>query len=103
VGKDETESFETSFGLHTLVPKDAETPGLMDIVAIHGLNGHWEQTWKDDQTDVNWLRDGTRLQCSRIMSFSYNAAVQFSKSTSDIFVFADQLLEGLLVARTSIE
>lgn len=103
VGKDDTESFETSFGFHTLVPKDAEALNIVDMIAIHGLNGHWDKTWKDEKTEVNWLRDCVKIKSARIMSFSYNSAVQFSKSTSDISVFADQLLEGLLASRMSIE
>jgi hypothetical protein len=93
-------------GLHILVDKDSEGQGIVDIVAIHGLNGHYENTWtakKGDGTPVNWLRDLLRkkIQNARIMSFSYNSRVQFSKSTSDIFVFADQLLEQLLAARST--
>lgn len=94
------------YGLHILVDKDPEGEGIVDIVAIHGLNGHYENTWttkKGDGTQVNWLRDllPKKIRNARIMSFSYNSRVQFSKSTSDIFVFADQLLEQLLAARNT--
>ncbi|KAI0133837.1 ankyrin repeat protein [Xylariales sp. AK1849] len=96
------------YGLHILVDKD---PGedMVDIVAIHGLNGHYEQTWTtcgqdEHKTLVNWLRDllPHRIQNARIMSFAYNSVVQFSKSTADIYVFADQLLGELLLRRQSI-
>lgn len=94
------------YGLHTLVKKDPGAEGIVDIVAIHGLNGHYENTWttkKGDGTPVNWLRDllPKQIQDARIMSFSYNSRVQFSKSTSDIFVFADELLEQLLAVRST--
>lgn len=50
----------TDYGLHTLVDKDPGADGIVDIVAIHGLNGHYEKTWTEtlkDGTQVNWLRD----------------------------------------------
>ncbi|KAK7713067.1 hypothetical protein SLS63_012212 [Diaporthe eres] len=93
------------YGLHVLVNKAAEGEGLVDIVAVHGLNGHYENTWTATRPNgdmVNWL--GTVLPNqdliqARVMSFSYNSSVQFSKSTSDAFVFADQLLEHLIGKR----
>lgn len=33
------------WGIHILVNKDAEATGVVDIVAIHGLNGHYRKTW----------------------------------------------------------
>ena len=48
------------YGLHVLVGKDPDGENLVDIVAIHGLNGHYEETWTAtlrDGTKVNWLRD----------------------------------------------
>lgn len=94
-------------GLHILVDKDPSAPGITDIVAIHGLNGHYQKTWTDEESQYNWLRDGwtgsSITNTIRVMSFSYNAKVKHSKSTADIFDFADQLLEGLLAKRDSIE
>jgi hypothetical protein len=37
------------------------------------------------------------------MSFSYNSVLQFSKSASDVYTFAYQLLEGLLAERNTDE
>lgn len=94
------------YGLHVLVDKDPDGEGIVDVVAVHGLNGHYEKTWTallQDGTPMNWLKDmlpKTDLTVNtRIMSFSYNSSVQFSKSTSDVFIFADQLLEHLLAKR----
>lgn len=98
----ETGSSDTGFGLHTLIPKDAQASEVVDIVAIHGLNGHYEKTWTDEKTGVNWLCDSKAIKGARVLSFSYNSAVQFSKSVADIFDFADQLLEGLLAIRRSV-
>jgi hypothetical protein len=97
----------TDYGLHTLVDKDPGAFGMVDIVAIHGLNGHYEKTWTEtlkDGTQVNWLRDllPKKARNARIMTFAYNSTVQFSKSTSDVFTFANQLLEHLLATRLSI-
>ncbi|KAK4206095.1 hypothetical protein QBC37DRAFT_301494, partial [Rhypophila decipiens] len=89
---------ELGFGLHPLVnPPDAEHPDVIDIVAIHGVNGHYSKTWTDERTGFNWIKQSIpeELPRARVMTFSYNSAVQFSKSNSDFFVFADQLLECL--------
>ena len=55
--------------------------------------------------DVNWLTDllPPTIPNARIMSYAYNSAVQFSKSTSDVFTFADQLLEHIMAVRLSKE
>ncbi|KAJ0123855.1 hypothetical protein J7T55_012326 [Diaporthe amygdali] len=90
------------YGLHVLVDKASEGEGIVDIVAVHGLNGHYKNTWttaRPHGTEVNWLvhvLPNHQLIHARIMAFSYNSSVQFSKSTSDVFVFADQLLEHLI-------
>lgn len=96
------------YGLHVLVDKDPDAENVVDIVAVHGLNGHYENTWTaihKDGTPTNWLKSMLPKIAqqehvnTRVMSFSYNSLVQFSKSTSDVFVFADQLLEHLLAMR----
>ncbi|KAK0623953.1 hypothetical protein B0T14DRAFT_428347 [Immersiella caudata] len=99
------------FGLHTLVPKSDQAPECVDIVAIHGLNGHYLKTWTDKttnertnkKTDVNWLDSILPgiVPVARVMYFSYNSMLQFSKSTADVTTFAQQLLEGLAAARES--
>ncbi|KAJ6438220.1 ankyrin repeat protein [Purpureocillium lavendulum] len=91
------------YGLHTLVARDPLTADVVDIVAVHGLNGHYEKTWTDELSQYNWLRDVSsgpnKSFMTRVMSFAYNSKVLHSKSTADIFDFADQLLECLLVER----
>ncbi|KAK6819428.1 hypothetical protein PG987_015911 [Apiospora arundinis] len=91
-------------GLHVIEDKDPEAAEAIDIVAIHGLNGHWDTTWTDEATKKNWLRDflPLRFPKARVMSFSYNSVVQFSKAVADIADFADQLLTGLDSVRTTI-
>lgn len=95
---------KSEHGLHTVINKDSNDFNLADIIAIHGLNGHYKNTWTVEGADgvpINWLRDllPKKLPNTRILSFSYNSRVQFSKSTSDILDFATQLLEQLLAVR----
>lgn len=91
------------YGIHTLVARDPLAIGVTDIVAVHGLNGHYEKSWTEEVSQYNWLRDtftsSVGTLTARVMSFYYNAKVQYSKSTADIFDFADQLLECLLMER----
>ncbi|KXH54055.1 ankyrin repeat protein [Colletotrichum salicis] len=96
---------KTDYGLHTLIDKDPEAAECIDIVAVHGLNGHYLNTWRDEDSGHNWLEKFIPfiVTVSRVMSFWYNSTLQFSKSTSDILVFSDQLLESLEAKRSSIE
>ncbi|RWA08425.1 hypothetical protein EKO27_g6700 [Xylaria grammica] len=86
--------------------KHPEGVGIVDIVAIHGLAGHHESTWTAkgrDGTLVNWLQDllPKKVRNARIMSVSYNSGAQFSRYTSDVFVFAYQVLDRVIDARTT--
>ena len=98
-----TSDQKLGYGLHTLVQQDQDDLNATDIVTIHGLNGHYARTWIDETTGFNWPLDAipAAIPKARVMAFSYNSAVQFSKSTSDFFTFADQLLECLLTERSS--
>ena len=91
------------FGYHTLINKDREATNAIDVVAVHGLDGHYEKSWQDENTGVNWLTDLIPTGYFRVLSFSYNSSVKFSKSVCDLYDFADQLLEGLFAARQSDE
>ncbi|KAF0317581.1 ankyrin repeat protein [Colletotrichum asianum] len=104
-GKSTTSTQKPDYGLHTIVSRHSAALEGTDIVAIHGLNGHYLKTWTDEKTGTNWLKSFIPqiVPVARVMSFWYNSTVQFSKSTSDIDVFSDQLLEGLLAERESIE
>lgn len=102
------------YGLHTLAAKDSRTAGVTDLIAIHGLNGHYEKTWTDEVSQYSWLRDAFSGQAGsttsskvssmvRVLSFSYNSKIQFSKSTAEILDFSNQLLECILAERTTSE
>ncbi|KAK3390389.1 ankyrin repeat protein [Podospora didyma] len=91
------------YGLYTIVNIPEGVVECVDIIAIHGLNGHYLGTWTDEETGVNWIKDilPSTVPAARIMSFSYNSMLQFSKSTSDFFTFGQQLLESLMAERDS--
>lgn len=104
-----TDDDDEGFGMHVFVDKSANESGVIDFVALHGLNGHYSNTWTAtspvDGRQVNWLKDllpGV-LPNARVMSFGYNSIVQFSKGTAGISEFAEQLLEALMAWRTSPE
>ncbi|KAI0100891.1 Alpha/Beta hydrolase protein [Nemania sp. FL0031] len=72
----------------------------MDVVAIHGLNGHYMDTWKE-KSGVMWLRDllPEKLPNARIMTFKYDASVT-SMSTSSVRDIANNLMQSLFDKRT---
>ncbi|KAG6361575.1 hypothetical protein INS49_009802 [Diaporthe citri] len=104
-----TTSPKERWGLFVLEPQDDNDPDAIDIVALHGLNGHWEKTWQSDKSTSKgggamWLRDFLPQQIphARIMSFGYDSVLLLSKSTSDVGTFAEQLLESLLSRRVNV-
>ncbi|KAJ5663650.1 hypothetical protein N7507_004381 [Penicillium longicatenatum] len=90
-------------GMHVLQDKPSDANGIVDIVALHGLNGHPTKTWTATVkgTSVNWLRDmlPAAIEDARIMSYGYDSSVQLSKSTADIGTFAEGLLAELISLR----
>jgi hypothetical protein len=105
---DEATGGERQWGMFCLVDKPLNATQVVDIVALHGLNGHYQKTWTVETSDgvrVNWLQDllPDHIPNARILSFGYDSGVQFSKSVSGISEFTEQLLEGLLARRQSEE
>jgi hypothetical protein len=102
---DNEASFDSGrHGMFILADKPKEEIGISDIIAIHGLNGHYRNTWtavSKSGTQCNWLQDllPKQIPNARIMSYGYNSAVQFSKSTADVGTFADGLLEEIMSYR----
>jgi hypothetical protein len=93
-------------GMYIFVDKPNTESRNVDIVALHGLNGHYSDTWTTTTAEgkrVNWLKEllPDIIPNARIMSFGYNSSVQFSKSTADISNFAEGLLAELMSWRTS--
>ncbi|KAH7006417.1 hypothetical protein EDB82DRAFT_573172 [Fusarium venenatum] len=62
---------------------------VIDIVVIHGLNGHREKTWTAEN-GIHWLRDLLRFDIpeARILSWGYDANTHTSSSnTSYSFLY----------------
>lgn len=103
---DEVDQEWGQFGMFILSDKAENEAGVVDIIAIHGLNGHYLNTWTTSKAGVecNWLKNllPKQIPNARIMSFGYNSSVQFSKSTAGIGSFAEELLEAIMSWRGTV-
>ena len=78
------------------------------IVAVHGLGGHWRQTWTGNSSQ-NWLKDFLPFQLqdagitARVLSFGYDSDTAFSKAVTDIDDVAAMLLDRLTGERQTPE
>ncbi|KAF5246377.1 hypothetical protein FANTH_6893 [Fusarium anthophilum] len=74
----------------------------VDIVAVHGLDGHWERSWTATNK-VFWLRDllPSRIPCARIFSYSHDSRTRGSETPLDwdVFDHAKALLTALSTER----
>lgn len=74
------------------------------IVAVHGLDGHWQETWTH-QNGVFWLRDllPKYLPSARIYSYGYDSRTHASSPITEQFIddFARSLVSELAVERQS--
>lgn len=82
----------------------------VDIIALHGVNGHHKKTWTHFDTtgaeqDVFWLRDFLPrvFPGARIYTYGYDARLLFSRATGNINSFAGTLLEEIMDVRTRRE
>ncbi|KAI1098910.1 hypothetical protein F4804DRAFT_102373 [Jackrogersella minutella] len=77
---------------------------LMDnhsIVAVHGLDGHWKDSWTADN-GIYWIRDllADELPQSRILSYAYDSRWSADTLlTEDIFAFGKSLVSDLTELR----
>ncbi|KND88024.1 Protein SERAC1, partial [Tolypocladium ophioglossoides CBS 100239] len=84
------------------------TPPLLDIVAVHGLGGHWQKTWTAENGKL-WLRDflPARLRDinikAAIWSYGYNADTALSAAVTDLTDEAEMLLDRIKGERDSTE
>ncbi|KAL7808190.1 hypothetical protein V8C26DRAFT_423602 [Trichoderma gracile] len=92
-------------GLVELVSQPPERSDAVDILAIHGLNGHHEKTWIEKKTRTNWLTDPSCLPRdipnARILSYGYSSTSYFGRGNSDVRDFASALLAALKAKRKS--
>lgn len=96
---------DSNIGLKVLVNQSADSLDCVDIVALHGLNGHRDLTWTDRATGLNWLSNEKCLSKdipnARILTFGYNSKTYFSRSKSNVQDFASELLAAISTRRQS--
>lgn len=96
---------DSNIGLKILVDQPGDRLDCVDIVALHGLNGHRDLTWTDRVTGLNWLSNENCLSKdipnARILTFGYNSKTYFSRSKSNIQDFASELLVAISTQRRS--
>jgi hypothetical protein len=87
------------FGIFELA-KNPTRPATVDVVAVHGLQGHPYKTWQDDN-GINWLKDflPKDVPDARILTFGYDSSVALSKSVAGIEDHALRLLNTLFLER----
>lgn len=81
---------------------------FLSIIAIHGLGGHWDETWTAENGN-NWLRDSipfdlgkAGINC-RVFSYGYNSSTAFSKAVTDITDEAAMMLDRVKGERKTQE
>lgn len=99
---------DSNIGLKILVNQPADRIDCVDIVALHGLNGHRDLTRTDRLTGLNWLSNENCLSKdipnARILTFGYNSKTYFSRSKSNVQDFASELIAAISTRRqTAIE
>ncbi|CCA76980.1 hypothetical protein PIIN_10963 [Serendipita indica DSM 11827] len=79
------------------------TDPIVDIVAIHGLDGHRERTWTAENGTL-WLRDllSVDIPNARILVYGYDADTRSQEcvSTQTIYQHADKFVKSLIRQRS---
>ncbi|KAL6712927.1 hypothetical protein ACLMJK_009482 [Lecanora helva] len=92
------------YGLKILHPlEDSENGHFdLDIVAVHGLNGHRDETWTTDE-GVNWLKDllPKQIPRARIVTWGYDVNTHSSSELSKQYLYdhGRQLVSDLCLDR----
>jgi hypothetical protein len=95
-------------GLFVLHDCPSQQNRAVDIVAVHGLGGHWRNTWTGN-SNKNWLKDFLPFQLqdagitARVLSYGYDSDTAFSKAVTDIDDVAAMLLDRMIGERQSPE
>ena len=76
---------------------------MVDIVAVHGVNGDSLKTWTSEESSILWLNDARMLpkvlKNARILTWGYNANITaFWGSTS-----SDRILQHAQTLVTQLE
>ncbi|KAK6440972.1 RAS2 protein [Oleoguttula sp. CCFEE 5521] len=99
---------EERCGLFELYNQSSSSRSVVDIVAIHGLGGHWKATWSGSSGNL-WLRDFLPQELQkdglhvRTLSYGYDSDWAFSKSVNDVDDEAANLLDRLSGVRQTLE
>ncbi|KAF8522705.1 hypothetical protein BU17DRAFT_34923, partial [Hysterangium stoloniferum] len=85
------------FGIKELSPGTSPT---IDIVAIHGFDGHREASWTADNGQL-WLRDflPQTIPTARIWSYGYDAYTENASSQQTLHGHAKDFLAKLSMYR----
>ncbi|KAF8530037.1 hypothetical protein BU17DRAFT_35995 [Hysterangium stoloniferum] len=85
---------QKKYGFLELVPGDDP---LVDIIAIHGLNGHYIRTW-EHESGVMWLKDllPKDISRARVLTYGYDADINPQKSYQTIHDHAETFLAKLV-------
>ncbi|KAI1113824.1 Alpha/Beta hydrolase protein [Nemania sp. NC0429] len=91
------------FKLHVLSNPPKNEIHNLDIIAVHGLNGHYLNTWTykpGSQAETMWLKDllPEKLPGCRVLSFEYDASIE-SMSTATVRDIARELFQLLKAQR----
>ncbi|KAH0611238.1 uncharacterized protein H6S33_011665 [Morchella sextelata] len=80
------------------------TNPIIDIVAIHGLNGHRERSWTADN-GVNWLKDllPEKSPNARIFSYGYDSRTHGPVSEQHLHDHGVALVSDLSLVRRSTQ
>ena len=91
------------YGLFELA-NDPDTSTSVDVIAVHGLQGHPFATWTHDDGNL-WLKDDLPgdVPSARILSFGYDSNIAFSRSVVTVEDIASQLLNDLYNEREKDE
>ncbi|CZR62799.1 uncharacterized protein PAC_12696 [Phialocephala subalpina] len=96
---------DRGLGLWTLYqPPDSNTIPLLDIVLVHGIDGHYVNTWKaDDDEKTLWPTDllPKHMPEVRVMSYSYRGTYNDAISTATTYEHGLDLLNWLGDLRTA--
>ncbi|KAF8518819.1 hypothetical protein BU17DRAFT_90595 [Hysterangium stoloniferum] len=92
---------DPGFGIKVLVPGTTPT---VDIVAIHGFDGHREESWTADNGKL-WLRDFLQhtIPAARILSYGYDAYTNSSLSEHTLHGHAQDFLAKISMSRETGE
>ncbi|KAF8511483.1 P-loop containing nucleoside triphosphate hydrolase protein [Hysterangium stoloniferum] len=88
---------EPGFGIKEL---SLGTSSIIDVVAIHGFDGHREKSWTGDNGKL-WLRDflPQAIPTARILSYGYDAYTESSSSQQTLHGHAQDFLARLSMFR----